>query len=149
MENTNQPETVSTTSYDQINVISSRFASEEEMKTYYIQMGNIVNTHIPFIKRSDYTHLKGLHQKLKQFINALQHLSTHEWGSSIVEIQNARGAYMTQSNIDKKVLMNTNKEIGRHLQFIMQLAGDMSPIKQLLGILNFHYQNVEYLMGKV
>lgn len=81
----------------------------------------------PFIRRTDFTQLKGLHHKLKQFIVALQHLSTHKWGSSVAEIQNACGAYMMQSNIDKKTLMKTNNEIGQHLQFIMQLAGDMTP----------------------
>lgn len=149
MENTNQAESICATSYDQLNVVASRFASEEEMKKYYLQMSDTINANTPFIRRTDFTQLKGLHQKLKQFIVALQHLSTHKWGSSVAEIQNACGAYMMQSNIDKKTLMKTNNEIGQHLQFIMQLAGDMTPIKQLLGILNFHYQNVEYLMGKV
>lgn len=44
MENTNQAESICTTSYDQLNVVASRFTSEEEMKKYYLQMSDTINT---------------------------------------------------------------------------------------------------------
>ncbi|MCD8182201.1 MAG: hypothetical protein LUE99_02980 [Bacteroides sp.] len=97
-------------------------------------------------KGSEYARLQSLYRKLKQFINVLQLLSMHEWGKGILEIQNAEGIYMLQSNIDRKILLQTHQEIGLHLQFITQLAGNMSFVKQLLGILQCHYHNVEYLI---
>lgn len=149
MENNNQPEVIQEPSYKQLNLVSSSFQSEEAMKAYYLQMADTMAANLPFEKRSEYTSLKGLRRKLKQFIGALQQLSIHEWGNGIAEIQNACGTYMLQSNIERKLLLQTNREIGRHMQFITQLAGNMGFIKQLLGVLNCHYQNVRYLMERM
>ncbi|MEL5893806.1 hypothetical protein AAE250_09905 [Bacteroides sp. GD17] len=149
MENNNQPEVIQEPSYKQLNLVSSSFQSEEAMKAYYLQMADTMAANLPFEKCSEYISLKGLRRKLKQFIGALQQLSVHEWGSGIAEIQNACGTYMLQSNIERKLLLQTNREIGRHMQFITQLAGNMGFIKQLLGTLNCHYQNVRYLMERM
>lgn len=56
---------------------------------------------------------------------------------------------MLQNNIDRKILLQTHQEVGEHLQFITLLAGNMGYMKQLLGILHCHYQNVEYLIKRM
>lgn len=148
MENSNELETPQAFSYKQINFVSNTFQSEEAMKTYYLQMAETMNTSVSWEKNSDYTSLKKLHQKISQQCGVLQHLTQHEWGSGIIEIQDICGSYLLQSKIDRKKLIQTNREIALHLQFIIQLAGNAGYIKQMLNNLQQHYQNVEYLIKK-
>lgn len=68
--------------------------------------------------------------------------------SSEFEIQDICGNYLLQSKTDRKKLIQTNREIALHLQFIIQLAGNVGYIKQMLNNLQQHYQNVEYLIKK-
>lgn len=98
---------------------------------------------------SELTSIKCLHRKLKQFGNTMRLIGTHEWGQGIAEIQSTCGTYMMQNNINQKELLNTNKEIGHHLQFVVQLASNVCFVKQLEGILFFHYENVSYLVNKL
>lgn len=147
MENNNQPTAIQ----ELPNVMArpcTNFPSEEAMKTYYLQLAEIMN-----IKSaegySEYMNLKCMHRKLKQFISTLQQINTHEWGKGIAEIQNACGAYMLQSNLPHKTLLQTNREIGLHLQFITQLAGNVGFLKQLEGILHYHLQNTAELLERM
>lgn len=149
MEKHNQSEAIKEFSHRQFNSVANCFQSEEDMKSYYLHMADTMNASLFFERRSDYISLAGLHRKLKQFNSALQLLSTHEWSRSIAEIQNACGVFMLQNDVEKKRLLRTNEEIGLHLQFITELAGNMSFLKQLLGILNCHHQNVGYLLRKM
>ena len=48
-----------------------------------------------------------------------------------------------------KTLLQANREIGLHLQFITQLASNVGFLKQLEGILYYHSQNVENLLKRV
>lgn len=148
MENSNELETPQAFSYKQINFVSNTFQSEEAMKKYYLQMAETMNTSVSWEKNSDYTSLKNLHQKISQQCGVLQHLTKHEWGSGIIEIQDICGSYLLQSKTDRKKLIQTNREIALHLQFIIQLAGNVGYIKQMLNNLQQHYQNVEYLIKK-
>lgn len=93
------------------------FPSEEAMKAYYLQLIDIMN--IAYVKESsEYVSLQCLKRKLRQFIHVLQLLGTHEWGNGIAEIQDASGFYMLQSTLPHKTLLQANREIGLHLQFI-------------------------------
>lgn len=149
MENNNQPETIQSSTYHLLNSVAYSFPSEDTMRTYYIQMTYVINPTLHIEKHTDYVRLKNLQRKLKQFINVLNHLNGHEWGKGILEIQNATGFYMLQNNIERKILLQTHQEVGEHLQFITQLAGNIGYMKQLLGILHCHYQNVEYLIKRM
>ena len=121
------------------------FPSEDAMKLYYLQLANIMNVNYAE-ENSEYLSMKCLYRKLRQFIHTLQLIGTHEWGQGIPEIQNASGAYMMQNNTPPKILLQNNREIGLHLQFVMQLAGNVGFLKQLEGILHYHFQNIETLL---
>ena len=150
MENSNQPETdIQSNNYHLLNSVAYSFPSEDAMKAYYIQMTYVINPTLYIEKHTDYVRLQKLQRKLKQFINIIQHLTTHEWGKGVLEIQSAAGIYMQQNNIDRKTLLQANQKVGEHLQFITQLAGNVGYMKQLLGILNCHYQNIGYLIKRM
>ena len=121
------------------------FPSEEAMKTYYLQLADLMNVRYAE-EPSEYLTLKCLHRKLRQFTCALQLIGQHEWGQGISEIQNACGVYMLQNVIERKILLQNNREIGKHLQFITQLAGNVGFLKQLEGILYYHFQNVKRIL---
>ncbi|WP_233560460.1 MULTISPECIES: hypothetical protein [Bacteroides] len=53
------------------------------------------------------------------------------------------------STLPHNTLLQANREIGRHLQFITQLASNVGFLKQLEGILCYHLQNVEGLLKKL
>ena len=124
------------------------FESDEAMKSYYLQLANIMNVKYT-TSSSDQLSLQSLLRKLKQFTNALQLIDTHEWGKGILEIQNASGVYMMQKDIPSKTLLRANQEIGLHLQFLIQLAGSICFLKKLEGTLYYHNQNVLYLLKKL
>lgn len=123
------------------------FLSQEAMKTYYLQMANIMGTRHQG-EHSDENSIRNLYGRLKQFSNALQSINSHDWGQGVAEIQNAAGIYMMQGDINRSKLMQNNEEISLHLQFITQLASNTSIFKQLQGIISCHFQNVEYLLKR-
>lgn len=124
------------------------FASEEEMKAYYLHLADILN--VKFTEEpSEFLSLSSLRRKLKQYIIALQLISTHDWGTGIAEIHDACGVNMLHSKLEQQLLLKANKEIGLHLQFIMELAGNVGFFKQLLGALYYHYRNVVHLLNKL
>ena len=150
MENSNQPETdIQPNNYHLLNSVAYSFPSEDIMKAYYIQMTYVMNPSLHIEKHTDYVRMQNLQRKLKQFINVMHQLTDHEWGKGVLEIQNAAGIYMQQNNIDRKILLQANQKVGEHLQFITQLAGNVGYMKQLLGILNCHYQNIGYLIKRI
>ena len=147
MENNTQPVTAQELSNVAMHPRTG-FPSEEAMKAYYLQLIDIMN--IAYVKESsEYVSLQCLKRKLRQFIHVLQLLGTHEWGNVIAEIQDASGFYMLQSTLPHKTLLQANREIGLHLQFITQLASNVGFLKQLEGILYYHSQNVENLLKRV
>lgn len=121
------------------------FSSEEAMKTFYLQLAN--QTH-PSIQNciSEIVRLEILDRKIKQFINALNFINVHDWGKGITEIHNATGVFMLQKDYPNKLLLQTNREIGQHLQFLMKLAGNVAIMKQLESFLNHHHKNLMALL---
>lgn len=149
MESSNQPEKFHAIPQKQINSVSKCFDSEENMKTYYLQMADTLNANIQLEGYQELVLLKNLHRKIRQFIGSLQPITEHEWKSGISEIQNACGVYMFQNQIERKELLRINREIGQHLQFITELAGNTCFIKQLYGNLHCHFLNLNYLIRRM
>lgn len=151
MENTyqQQQEASQASGYKQLNSVAYSFSSEEEMKSYYLQMFRTMNQFFHSSQISEYMQLHSLRRRLDRYIFVLQLLSRHEWGSGVAEIQNACGVYMIQPNLERKEQLRTNREIGQHLLFLTQLAGNIHITKQILGLMDSHYQNVTYLISKM
>ena len=140
--------------------ILTTFNSENGMKTYYLQMSNIIRSaHINPPIDTEYNSLKKLSKKLKQYCTFIQTLGEHEWDKGIADIQKALGIYLMQNDIESKERKQTNKEIASQLQFIvflgsvvilgglsLFLSGNINIIKQLHGILQRHLSNVMLLL---
>lgn len=100
--------------------ILTTFNSENGMKTYYLQMSNIIRSaHINPPIDTEYNSLKKLSKKLKQYCTFIQTLGEHEWDKGIADIQKALGIYLMQNNIESKERKQTNQEIASQLQFIV------------------------------
>lgn len=128
--------------------ILTTFNSENGMKTYYLQMSNIIRSaHINPPIDTEYNSLKKLSKKLKQYYTFIQTLGEHEWDKGIADIQKALGIYLMQNNIESKERKQTNQEIASQLQFIVFLSGNINIIKQLHGILQRHLSNVMLLLS--
>ena len=127
--------------------IPQKIARTKRLKRLSFNLTSTIFRHVK--ESSEYVSLQCLKRKLRQFIHVLQLLGTHEWGNGIAEIQDASGFYMLQSTLPHKTLLQANREIGLHLQFITQLASNVGFLKQLEGILYYHSQNVENLLKRV
>lgn len=125
------------------------FQSFEHMKVYYLQMCNIFTPNQLLVERSDYSRLKNLYRKIKQFSSCIQNLGDHPWEKGITEIQSTCGIYMMQNNIDPQNRIRTNQEIGHHLQFITLMATNTNLYKQLQGIFSYHLANVQHLLLEI
>ena len=67
--------------------ILTTFNSENGMKTYYLQMSNIIRSaHINPPIDTEYNSLKKLSKKLKQYCTFIQTLGEHEWDKGIADI---------------------------------------------------------------
>ena len=67
--------------------ILTTFNSENGMKTYYLQMSNIIRSaHINPPIDTEYNSLKKLRKKLKQYCTFIQTLGEHEWDKGIADI---------------------------------------------------------------
>ena len=128
--------------------ILTTFNSENGMKTYYLQMSNIIRSaHINPPIDTEYNSLKKLSKKAQQYCTFIQTLGEHEWDKGIADIQKALGIYLMQNNIESKERKQTNQEIASQLQFIVFLSGNINIIKQLHGILQRHLSNVMLLLS--
>lgn len=91
--------------------ILTTFNSENGMKTYYLQMSNIIRSaHINPPIDTEYNSLKKLSKKLKQYCTFIQTLGEHEWDKGIADIQKALGIYLMQNDIESKERKQTNKQ---------------------------------------
>ena len=101
--------------------ILTTFNSENGMKTYYLQMSNIIRSaHINPPIDTEYNSLKKLSKKLKQYCTFIQTLGEHEWDKGIADIQKALGIYLMQNDIESKERKQTNKEIASQLRFSLR-----------------------------
>lgn len=127
--------------------IQTIFNSEEEMKSYYLQMSKVIqNGYKNPTADSESDSLKKLCNKLKHYHSLLQKVGDHEWEKGVADIQKALGIYLMQNDIDSKLRKQTNNEIASQLQFIVYLSGNINIFKQLQGIFTHHISNITYLL---
>ena len=86
---------------------------------------------------------------LKKILAALTHLNTHPWDEGIAEIQISCGVYSLQDNLSKKERMQMNTSMGKHLQFLTQMAVNSPVFKLLFKNYHNHYIQVESLVKQM
>lgn len=80
---------------------------------------------------------------------ALTLLNTHPWDEGIAEIQISCGAYSIQDNLSKKERIQMNAAMGKHLQFLTQMAMNSQIFKLLYKNYHNHYIQVESLVKQM
>jgi hypothetical protein len=86
---------------------------------------------------------------LKKIVGALTHLTMHAWDDGMAEILLSCGAYSIQDDLNKKTRMQMNASMGKHLQFLTQMAMDSPTMKLLYRNMNKHYMQVEMLVKQM
>lgn len=109
---------------------------KEELKDFYLKFAFLLNPDSCSINRTEFELLNILLKDLKKILAALTHLNTHPWDEGIAEIQISCGVYSLQDNLSKKERMQMNTSMGKHLQFLTQMAVN-SPVFKLL-FKNYH-----------
>ena len=87
--------------------------------------------------------------ELKDFYLKFAHLTMHAWDDGIPEILLSCGAYSLQDDLNKKTRMQMNASMGKHLQFLTQMAMDSPAMKLLYRNMNKHYMQVEILVKQM
>ena len=127
--------------------IQTTFESEDAMRKHYLQLSNIMHcAHNHRCFDTEYSRLKKLYNKLKQYATFIQILGEHEWDKETADIQNALGIYLMQNDIDSRIRKQTNQKIASQLQFIVFLSRNTNLIKQIQGITTEHLSNVLYIL---
>ena len=101
------------------------------------------------VKRSSFFLLTIFLKDLKKIVGALTHLTMHAWDDGIPEILLSCGAYSLQDDLNKKTRMQMNASMGKHLQFLTQMAMDSTTMKLLYRNINKHYMQVEILVKQM
>ena len=73
----------------------------------------------------------------------------HAWDDGMAEILLSCGAYSIQDDLNKKTRMQMNASMGKHLQFLTQMAMDSPVMKLLYRNMNKHYMQVEMLVKQM
>lgn len=120
--------------------------SKEELKDFYLKLARLIYPNTCTSKRSDFEVLGILRAELKRSLGLLVQFAQHDWGEGIQEIQTACGTYSVQDAIPKMDRLELNVALGKHLQFLMQMASSSSAIKKMQTEYNRHFLNVEYLL---
>lgn len=123
--------------------------SKEELKDFYLKLARLTCSSACTSKRNDFEVLSILHKDLKKSLGILNKFVQHDWGEGILEIQTACGAYSMQDAIPQKDRLELNAALGKHLQFLMQMASSNSAIKKIYAEYNRHFFNVEYLLKQL
>lgn len=121
------------------------FSSREAMKAYYLQMNEFVNCGLT-APQGNKEGLRRLKRKLKQYVSALRHLNSHEWGDSIADLQTACGGFLMLKNEEFGKKKEVNKSIGKHFEFIVRISQSAYLLQQLQGVLEIHCMNLEQLL---
>lgn len=120
--------------------------SKEELKDFYIKLARLIYPSACSSKRSDFEVLGILRKELKKTLGLLSKYTQHEWGEGVLEIQTACGTYSVQDAIPKKDRLELNAALGKHLQFLTQMASASSAIRKIHAEYYRHFFNVEYLL---
>lgn len=120
--------------------------SKEELKDFYLKLARLICPSACTSKRNDFEVLSILHKELKKNLGIVGKYVQHDWGEGIQEIQTACGTYSVQDSIPKIDRIELNAALGKHLQFLMQMASASSAVKKIHAEYNRHFTNVEYLL---
>lgn len=120
--------------------------TKEELKDFYLKLARLSYPNACTSKRSDFEVLNILRTELKRSLGILGKFTQHEWGEGIQEIQTACGAYSMQDAIPQKDRLELNAALGKHLQFLIQMASSSSAVRKMHAEYNRHFFNVEYLL---
>ena len=120
--------------------------SEEELKDFYLKLARLVNPGACSPKRTDFEVLSILSKDLKRNLGFLCKYTQHSWDEGLLEIQMACGVYSVQDSIQKKERLEMNASLGKHLQFLAQMASASSVVRKMHAEYTRHFINVEYLL---
>ena len=122
---------------------------KEELKDFYLKFAFLLNPDSCSINRTEFELLNILLKDLKKIVGALTHLTMHAWDDGMAEILLSCGAYSIQDDLNKKTRMQMNASMGKHLQFLTQMAMDSPVFKQLFRNYHNHYIQVESLVKQM
>ena len=122
---------------------------KEELKDFYLKFAFLLNPDSCSVNRTEFEMLNILLKDLKKIVGALTHLTMHAWDDGIAEILLSCGAYSIQDDLNKKTRMQMNASMGKHLQFLTQMAMDSPTMKLLYRNMNKHYMQVEMLVKQM
>ena len=120
-----------------------------ELKDFYLKFALLLNPNSCSANRTEFELLNVLLKDLKKIVGALTHLTMHAWDDGIPEILLSCGAYSLQGDLNKKTRMQMNASMGKHLQFLTQMAMDSPAMKLLYRNMNKHYMQVEILVKQM
>ncbi|WP_075558919.1 hypothetical protein [Parabacteroides timonensis] len=120
--------------------------SEEELKDFYLKLARLINPSACSTNRNDFEVLNILHKELKRNLGLLYKYTQHAWDQGMLEIQMACGVYSVQDSIQKKERLEMNASLGKHLQFLAQMASACSVARKMHAEYTRHFINVEYLL---
>ena len=122
---------------------------KEELKDFYLKFAFLLNPDSCSVNRTEFELLNILLKDLKKIVGALTHLTMHAWDDGMAEILLSCGAYSIQDDLNKKTRMQMNASMGKHLQFLTQMAMDSPTMKLLYRNMNKHYMQVEMLVKQM
>ncbi|MFV0581849.1 MAG: hypothetical protein ACK5N4_07370 [Parabacteroides gordonii] len=123
--------------------------SEEELKDFYLKLARMINPNACSSNRNDLEILGILRKDLKRNLGILCKYTQHAWDEGIQEIQMACGAYSVQDTMPKKERLEVNASLGKHLQFLAQMASQSSIVRRMHAEYTRHFINVEYLLRQM
>ena len=122
---------------------------KEELKDFYLKFAFLLNPDSCSVNRTEFEMLNILLKDLKKIVGALTHLTMHAWDDGMAEILLSCDAYSIQDDLNKKTRMQMNASMGKHLQFLTQMAMDSPTMKLLYRNMNKHYMQVEMLVKQM
>ena len=122
---------------------------KEELKDFYLKFAFLLDPDSCSVNRTEFEMLNILLKDLKKIVGALTHLTMHAWDDGMAEILLSCGAYSIQDDLNKKTRMQMNASMGKHLQFLTQMAMDSPTMKLLYRNMNKHYMQVEMLVKQM
>ena len=123
--------------------------NDRELKDFYLKFALFLNPDSCSVNRTEFEMLNILLKDLKKIVGALTHLTMHAWDDGMAEILLSCGAYSIQDDLNKKTRMQMNASMGKHLQFLTQMAMDSPTMKLLYRNMNKHYMQVEMLVKQM
>ena len=125
------------------------FLSDEELKDFYLKLAHLISPNACSSNRSDFEILSILRKDLKRNLGILCKYTQHARDEGMLEIQIACGVYSVQDNIQKKERLEMNTSLGKHLQFLAQMASSCSVARKIQAEYTRHVCNVEYLLKQM